>query len=81
MENSLHNVNKQHVVGERSTPLLSKESIQDYPFEWIMKMTSTRGRLFIWLNWEEISSLDSFKNQEFYKQVFGSNIHQQIGSR
>ena len=34
-------------------------------------MTSTRGRLFVLSNWEEISRLESFKNQEFYKQVFG----------
>ena len=39
--------------------------------EWIMKLNSTHGRLFVLINWEEITCIPSFINQINYEHIFG----------
>ena len=52
MENSMYNKDNSHIVGRQKKLLVSKSTIQEYSFEWIMRLNSTNGRLYILTNWE-----------------------------
>ena len=71
MENTEQNISKQHVAGEQSEIFLVKEVIMSSPFESLMKLNSTRGRLFVVMNWEKFTQLPNFKYQEYYSDLFG----------
>ena len=71
MENTEVNRKKQKLIGEQRNNLLSANSIINYPFESIIKLNSTRGRLHVLKNWEEIINHQNFKSQKEYSHVFG----------
>ena len=51
MESIKNNKDKQNTPGEQQSIFLMKQTIQDKPFECIMKLNSTKGRLYVWYNW------------------------------
>ena len=71
MENTEVNRKKQKLIGEQRNNLLSANSITNYPFESIIKLNSTRGRLHVLKNWDEIINHQNFKSQKEYSHVFG----------
>ena len=71
MEETDRNKMKESILGEQNNVFLKKETIYLYPFESIMKLNSTRGRLFVVQNWERIVQLPNFVNQSHYSNVFG----------
>ena len=71
MEDSMYNKDNSYIVGRQKKLLVSKSTIQEYPFEWIMRLNSTIGRLYILTHWESVANLENLKNQEIYPHVFG----------
>ena len=72
-EMELNDVNKekQHIPGEHHSILVSKETIYTKPFESIMKLLSTRTRLYVLYNWKMLIWNPNFKNQTTYHELFG----------
>ena len=71
MENTEANRRKQKIIGEQRNYFLSASTIINYPFESIIKLNSTRGRLFVLKNWENIIDHQNYKAQKEYSHVFG----------
>ena len=71
MEDSDRNREKGIIIGEQKDVFLMKETLKYYPFESLMKLNSTRGRLFVLLNLDKFVQLPNFVNQIQYENVFG----------
>ena len=71
IESTKNNKDKQNIPGEQQSIFLMKQTIQDKPFECIMKLSSTKGRLYAWYNLRKFDWLPNFINQTVYKELFG----------
>ena len=61
---------KEHLPGRQHNYFFSREIIYKRLFEWMMKLNSTLVRLYVLINWEEITCILNFINQVSQEHVF-----------
>ena len=71
LEENDFNRQKEHLPGEQKLFFVGKQSIEERLFEYIIKINSTRGRLYVILNWEKLICMPGFNHQKYYDNVFG----------
>ena len=74
MISSSYNYEVSKQIGRQKEIFLSRKTIILYPFESILKLNSTRGRLYVLFNWKKLVDHPNFKNQINYHHVFGFTL-------
>ena len=75
LEWNQENKSKEHLPGRQHNYFFSREIIYKRLFEWMMKLNSTCGRLYVLINWEEIACIPNFINQVSYEHIFGFKVY------
>ena len=57
-------------IGEQRWYFFSQDTVVNYPYECIVVLNSTKGRLHVLYNWEDIANHSNFINQIEYSNVF-----------
>ena len=71
MNKPVINLNGQNVVGWQRDVRYSKDQIEEYPFEALLNLNSSLGRMVTLENWESLISHPNFVKQSSYENVFG----------
>ena len=74
LEVTSENKEAEYLPGRQHNFFINKDIINKRLFEWMMKLNSTHGRLFVLINWEEITCISCFINQINYEHIFGFKI-------
>ena len=74
LEATLENKEVEYLPGRQRNYFFSKDIINKRLYEWMMKLNSTHGRLFVLINWEEITCIPSHINQINYEHIFEFKI-------
>ena len=67
----LANQKGHRVVGWQCDVSYKEELIYKFPFEWILSLNSSSGRMMALNNWEALISNPSFIKHKSYNNVFG----------
>ena len=64
------NLKNKSIIGWQQKEFLSNKLIFEFPFEVLMRLNSTRGRLLACKNYEELTSISSFVYQKSFESLF-----------
>ena len=73
LKNSI-NHNNDWVVGWQKVSKFNEEDLKDKPFCALKQLTSTRGRLIVWQNWERLIRHPNVIYQNLLKDSYGISI-------
>ena len=71
MNKPLVNLNNQNIVGWQKDVRFDQAKVEEYPFEALLNLNSTIGRIIAIQNWESLVSHPNFAKQKSYENVFG----------